>query len=89
MCIRNSLDLVESIVSIVVTFVKGKEKLVAKYDAADNRFLTVHILSNKYYSDRDFQEVWELYKKYESKNLRKVSAVRRQNDIATARELNA
>lgn len=62
MCIRNSLDLVENIVSIVVTFVKGKEKLVAKYDAADNRFLTVHILSNKYYSDSDFQEVWELYK---------------------------
>ena len=89
MCIRNSLDLVENIVSIVVTFVKGKEKLVAKYDAADNRFLTVHILSNKYYSDSDFQEVWELYKKYESKNLRKVSTICKQNDITTARELNA
>ena len=89
MCIRNSLDLVENIVSIVVTFVKGKEKLVAKYDAADNRFLTVHILSNKYYSDSDFQEVWELYKKYESRNLRKVSTICKQNDITTARELNA
>ena len=89
MCIRNSLDLVENIVSIVVTFIKGKEKLVAKYDASDNRFLTVHILASKYYSDSNFQEVWELYKKYESKNLRKVSTICRQNDITTARELNA
>ena len=89
MCIRNSLDLVETIVSIVVTFIKGKEKLVVKYDSSDNRFLTVHILASKYYSDSDFQEVWELYKKYESKNLRKVSTICRQNDITTARELNA
>ena len=89
MCIRNSLDLVENIVSIVVTFVKGKSTLSAKYDAADSRFLTVHILGNKYYSGSDFEEVWELYKKYESKNLTKVSAVRAEDNITTARKLNA
>jgi len=70
MCVRNSLDLVEQIVSIVVSFPNnsGRGILSAKYDASDTRYLTIHILNNRYYTEDDFKKIWELYKKYEPNN---------------------
>lgn len=70
MCVRNSLDLVESIVSIVVSFVPPNSKglLSVKYDASDRTYLNIHILNNRYYTEEEFAKIWELYKKYESEN---------------------
>lgn len=69
MCIRNSLDLVARIVSIVVAFVKEKKTLHVKYESIDSHFLNIHILNNKYYTEEEFEKVWELYKEYEAKYL--------------------
>lgn len=81
MCVRNSLDLVERIVSIVVTFVQDNKSLLSvKYDAADCNYLNIHVLYNKYYTEQDFNKIWELYKKYESENNAIASFVRSEND---------
>ncbi len=70
MCVRNSLDLVESIVSIVVSFVPPNKKglLSVKYDASARTYLNIHILNNRYYTEDEFAKIWELYKKYESED---------------------
>lgn len=68
MCVRNSLDLVESIVSIVVSFVPPNKKglLSVKYDASFRTYLNIHILNNRYYTEDEFSKIWELYKRYET-----------------------
>lgn len=70
MCVRNSLDLVEQIVSIVVSFpnYSGRGILSVKYDATDSRYLTIHILNDRYYMEDDYKRIWELYRSYESDN---------------------
>lgn len=82
MCVRNSLDLVERIVSIVVTFVNnsGKGLLSVKYDASDHNYLNIHILNSKYYTDDDFKMIWELYEQYESDNTTEVNTVYNEDD---------
>ena len=67
MCIRNSLELVARVVSIVVTFVNEKKHITAKYEAIDSNFLNIHILNNRYYTEEEFENIWELYKKYEKR----------------------
>lgn len=67
MCIRNSLELVARIVSLVVTFVDNKKQIHAKYEASDSNFLSIHILANRYYTKEEFENIWELYKKYEKR----------------------
>lgn len=69
MCIRNSLELVARIVSIVVTFVKDKKRMHVKYESVDSRFLNIHILNEKYYTEEEFEKIWELYKTYEAKSI--------------------
>lgn len=81
MCIRNSLDLVERIVSIVVTFVKDKKYMYVKYEAADSRFLNIHILSYKYYTEEDFEKIWGVYKTYEAKCIAEDEAVYTENNV--------
>lgn len=68
MCVRNSLDLVQKIVSIVVSFVNNSSKglLSVKYDASDRNYLCIHILQNRYYTKDDYKMIKELYKQYES-----------------------
>ena len=83
MCVRNSLDLVEKIVSIVVSFAKnsGRGLLSVKYDASDMKYLSIHILYNKYYTEDDFKMIWELYKEYESDNNAEIGAVYNENNV--------
>lgn len=71
MSIRNSLDLVKRIVTVVVSYKEhsGKGVLQVKYDAADNRYICIHILNNRYYNNEDFEMVWRLYEDYESGNI--------------------
>lgn len=75
MCIRNSLDLVEKLVTITITFNQSKGKMTAKYDASDSRYLVIHILKDKYYSEEDYKKIWELYKKYEVNDVTTISDV--------------
>ena len=84
MCVRNSLDLVERIVSIVVSFVSnsGKGIMSVKYDASDKRYLCIHILNNRYYSEEDFNKIWELYREYESKDNTKTSFISIEDNVA-------
>lgn len=82
MCVRNSLDLVESIVAIVVAFVKDKGLLSVKYDASDRQFLNIHILHNRYYSEEDYGKIWELYKRYESEENAVTGSVRLEDNVA-------
>ena len=82
MCVRNSLDLVESIVAIVVTFTKKRGLLSVKYDASDRRYLNIHVLNNRYYTADDFNKIWELYKKYESGENAIADSVYNENNIA-------
>ena len=71
MSIRNSLDLVKRIVTVVVSYKEhsGKGLLQVKYDAADNRYICIHILNNRYYNNEDFEMLWRLYEDYESGNI--------------------
>ena len=82
MCVRNSFDLVESIVAIVVTFTKKRGLLSVKYDASDRRYLNIHVLNNRYYTADDFNKIWELYKKYESGENAIADSVYNENNIA-------
>lgn len=70
MCVRNSLDLVAKIVSIVVSFTdnSGRGLLSVKYDASDRQYLNIHILNTRYYTKEDFEMIWGLYERYESDN---------------------
>ena len=71
MSVRNSLDLVKRIVTVVVSYNKysGKGILPVKYDAADNRYIHIHILKDRYYNNKDFEMIWRLYEQYESSNI--------------------
>lgn len=82
MCVRNSLDLVESIVALVVSFVKDKGLLSVKYDASDRQYLNIHILQERYYSEEDYRKIWELYRTYESEDNADAGAVRFTDDAA-------
>ena len=44
-----------------------------KYDASDIRYLSIHVLNNRYYTEEDFNKIWELYKQYESGDNEKAS----------------
>lgn len=80
MCIRNSLDLVEKIVSIAITFNIDKRKMTVKYDASDKRYLVIHILNDKYYSEDEYNVIWELYRKYELNDITTTNNVYIKND---------
>lgn len=67
MCIRDSLDIVKRIISLTVNFPRDRGALQVKYEADNYGFLTLHILDGKYYSETEFQQIWELYKEYERK----------------------
>lgn len=71
MSVRNSLDLVKRIVTVVVSYPKysGKGLLPVKYNAADNRYIYLHILKDRYYNNEDFEMIWRLYEDYESGNI--------------------
>lgn len=75
MCVRNSLELVDNIMAIVVAFVKDRGLLSVKYDASDNRYLSIHILRERYYTEQDYKQVWELYNRYESEYNKKTNAI--------------
>lgn len=81
MCVRNSLDLVEKIVSIVVSYTdnSGRGLLSVKYDAADRNFLNIHILRNGYYTEEDFEMIWGLYEQYESDDA-EANAIHKEDD---------
>lgn len=83
MCVRNSLDLVEQIVSIVVTFSQnsGKGLMSVKYDASDGRFLTIHVLNSRYYTNDDYKKIWELYNTYESEYISEAEQLPVQFDV--------
>lgn len=68
MCVRNSLDIVEKIVAIVVNYsqTSRRGKMFVKYDAATNEYLTVHIINDCYYTCDDFVKFRETYERYES-----------------------
>ncbi|MDC7279582.1 hypothetical protein NXH64_08720 [Butyrivibrio fibrisolvens] len=68
MCIRNSLDIVEKIVSLVVNYssMSVRGKMLVKYDAATNDYLVIHIINDCYYTSEDFSKFWEIYEQYES-----------------------
>jgi hypothetical protein len=80
MCVRNSLDIVENIVSIVVTFNRDRGQLTVKYDASDSRFLNIHILKNLNYTEEDYNLIWELYNKYEAEDNSVSNAICVEND---------
>lgn len=80
MCIRNSLDLVEKIASIAITFNRDKRKMTVKYDASDKRYLVIHILNDKYYSEDEYMMIWELYRKYELNDITTTSNVYIKNN---------
>ena len=82
MCVRNSLDLTECIVSIVVSFVQDRGLLTVKYDASDKRFISIHILQNRYYGEDDYTKIWELYKKYESEDNATTSTICAEYNVA-------
>ena len=46
-----------------------------KYDASDIRYLSIHVLNNRYYTEEDFNKIWELYKQYESGDNEKASFI--------------
>ena len=83
MCVRNSLDLVEQIVSIVVTFSQnsGKGLMSVKYDASDGRFLTIYVLNSRYYTNDDYKKIWELYNTYESEYISEAEQLPVQFDV--------
>ena len=81
MCIRNSLDIVERIVAIMVAFAKDDNTIMyVKYEACDGQFINVHILNGKYYDENDFSQIWELYKKYENADNEKNETVCSRNN---------
>ena len=67
MCIRDSLDIVQRIISLNVNFPRTRGMLQVKYEADNYQYMTVHILDGKYYTEAEFKEIWELYKEYERK----------------------
>lgn len=84
MCIRNSLDIVERIVAIMVAFVKDDNTIMyVKYEACDGQFINIHILHDKYYDENDFAQIWELYKKYENADNEKNGAVYSRDNNTT------
>ncbi|KAF5069643.1 hypothetical protein DSECCO2_231100 [anaerobic digester metagenome] len=80
MCIRNSLDVVENIVHVVLSLKKERGLLSVKYDASDCRYVTFHILHNRYYLEEDFYTLWGLYKEYEKRCIKEVSGNDSQNE---------
>lgn len=67
MCIRDSLDIVKRIIALTVNFPRARGVLQVKYEADNGPYLTLHILDGKYYTEEEFQQIWELYKTYERK----------------------
>ncbi len=84
MCIRNSLDIVEKIVAIVVNYTQTSRrgKMQVKYDASTNAYLTIHIITDCYYTSEDFSKFWEIYERYESTTYTNgaISAVHQEDD---------
>jgi hypothetical protein len=66
MSIRKSIDLVASVVALSIAYNKKRGRIIVKYDTSDNGFLKIHILNNRYYDESDFNNIWEMYKSYES-----------------------
>lgn len=69
MGIRNSLDIVKRICSMKVIFPQKKTDLAVKYEVISDKYMIVHILDGKHYNSDEFAEAWELYRKYEKREL--------------------
>lgn len=84
MGIRNSLDIVKRIVAMRVIFPQERGSLSVKYEVNDGRYIVVHILENRHYNLDEFEEVWELYRKYEKQRINKRMLVKNEGLKTTA-----
>ena len=75
MSLRRSMDLVKSLSYITICYRKEKGVMKVKYDTSDPNYLGIHILSQRYFGEEDYKRIWEIYRSYESddvKNVRKL-----------------
>lgn len=77
--LRNSIEAVKIVESISIAFKKNNSVINVKYNATEEDYLSVLVLSYKPYHEDDFEKIWEIYKHYESATIEQTTELRRAN----------
>lgn len=72
MSMRKSIDTVENVFSLSIAYKRKKDSMEVKFDASEKDRLSLLILNQKYYDEDDYNRMWEMYRQYEKKSIRRI-----------------
>lgn len=72
MSMRKSIDTVENVFSISIAYKRKKDSIQVKFDATEKDRLSILILNQKNYDEEDYNKIWEMYRQYEKKSIKKI-----------------
>lgn len=72
MSMRKSIDTVENVFSLSIAYKRKKDSMQVKFDASEKDRLSILILNQKNYDEEDYNKIWEMYRQYEKKSIKKI-----------------
>ncbi len=72
MSMRKSIDTVENVFSLSIAYKRKKDSMEVKFDASEKDRLSILILNQKNYDEEDYNKIWEMYRQYEKKSIKKI-----------------
>ncbi|MBU3101695.1 MULTISPECIES: hypothetical protein [Clostridium] len=77
MSMRRSIEAVQNVSALSIAYKRKNDSIEVKFDASEKDKLSIMILNQKYYDESDFNKIWGIYKKYESKSIKRFTKIRK------------
>ena len=81
MSMRKSIEAVETVFALSIAYKREKDNIQIKFDASERDKLSILILNQKYYNEKDFNKIWGLFEEYENSTIEEPTTESKENII--------
>lgn len=79
MSMRKSIEAVETVFALSIAYKREKDNIQVKFDASERDKLSILILNQKYYNEKDFNKIWGLFEEYENSTIEEPTTESKEN----------
>lgn len=72
MSMRKSIDTVQNVFSLSIAYKRKRDSIEVKIDASERDRLSILILNQKNFNEEDYNKIWEMYRQYEKKSIKRI-----------------
>jgi hypothetical protein len=76
---RKSIDTVENVFSLSIAYKIKRGSIEVKFDASERDRLSILILNQKNFNEEDYNRIWEMYRQYEKKSIKRIKKLSAEN----------